>query len=105
MTISADEVLDYYDMTYSGNNRGGFEQRIDNRLRRKIKDERFVHEYKSRLDGVIHVNVEGKEVDVRTIDKRYALNLYNWYQRSVDLVGREYFENSVMIQTLKNIIG
>lgn len=105
MGINAEDVLNYYMMVDKKGYRANYEFRRLHALVRKIKDERFKHEYKNRLDGVIHKNAEGTEVDVSNIDKRYAVNLYNWYQKNINLVGREYFENSVMIQTLKNIIG
>ena len=69
----------------------------------------------NKLDTHIHENVHGEEIDVRTIDKRYAENLINWYKRRFDVLYRppylidqeertETFENTVMIKTLRGVI-
>lgn len=66
----------------------------------------------NKLDTHIHENIHGEKIDVRTIDKRYANNLINWYWERFEVLyrplytlddeeRREIFEDTVMIKALR----
>ena len=69
-----------------------------------------------KLNTHMHENVHGEKIDVRTIDKRYANNLINWYWKRFKVLyrplyvlndeeRRETFEDTMMIKALKKVVN
>ena len=69
----------------------------------------------NKLDTHMHENIHGEKIDVRTIDKRYANNLINWYWERFEVLyrplyelddeeHRKTFENTVMIKALRKVV-
>lgn len=52
------------------------------------------------LNGYIHEDINYNKVDVRTIDSRYARNLYNWYIRK-GLMPEGELKQTIMMKELE----
>lgn len=65
----------------------------------------FSSDAKTWLGGFYHIDVSGREVDVREIDLGYALNLYNWYLKQFRFLDVEFLKETNIMKALKKRIG
>lgn len=62
----------------------------------KLKQEGHLYNYQ-------HIDVEGNQFDVRTIDRKYANNLYNFYRKRYIWLNEDEFNSSPKIKALIQI--
>jgi hypothetical protein len=61
------------------------------------------------LDNYIHYDINGKKVDIRKIDDRYAKNLFNWFNKHLKEAKEEldefrYNRNTLQFHNLATVL-
>ena len=57
------------------------------------------------MENYYHYDVNGKKIDVREVDARYAKNIYNFYLRKFDEKDRENVVKTLLMTTLKRKVA
>lgn len=93
-TISEDLAPNFFD-EYNGDIK-----KIDHHLFKQHR-EAITNQITKRLNNYYHKNRHGIDIDVRNINRRYAINLYDWYwERAQLFMGKQEFNATVMGSTL-----
>ncbi len=57
------------------------------------------------MESYYHYDINGKKIDVREVDARYARNIYNFYLRKFDEKDRENVVKTLLMTTLKRKVA
>ena len=76
----------------------GEEERID----LEIMYESAINIMRYNFAHYIHTDINGNQVDVRNIDKRYQKNLYKWYTERLNQLGLDV-KNSKLYKYLEEV--
>ena len=57
------------------------------------------------MESYYHYDINGKKIDVREVDARYAKNIYNFYLRKFDEKDHENVVKTLLMTTLKRKVA